>query len=427
VEFAEVGRDRRTYIEVGSTRRSWLGVALWRHGDLAMVEDFFWSGDETLRTLARDWARRNGREKELEGSQDGEGRPRWGIRNANWMGMYVMQLKSPSPGFRVHALRSLAGMFLSAYGSESRDRAGLRAAKDVGLPPTKLLDLDDLHFEGIYGAREFREDGESFAKRPAENTAEELAAGVSAVKAALGDPDPQARGWAAEAVGALRDAGFLADLLPLTEDPDETVRVHALRAVGQVKAPKARETLLKGISDPSAPVRAISAWCYGYGDYDDAEKVLTAMLDDADPLVRMNAACGLGIIRADGAIDKLAPMCASGDLRVKMGAARALAAMRSSKAIELVDKAAGMKTEPLMEEFDTYVRKGQEDMVEALVLALARDREGPMAQALYRCGHPRLREAAEVWHVLCPGRELYEPRWTHKWAQWGKPESSDKQ
>ena len=80
VDLEEMARNYRVLIGEGD--RDFLRlrkIVLERHGDIEMIEDFYWSRIANLRYAAVDWAERHGLLDELKASKDSLDRPRLGV------------------------------------------------------------------------------------------------------------------------------------------------------------------------------------------------------------------------------------------------------------------------------------------------------------------------------------------------------------
>ncbi len=91
---------------------------------------------------------------------------------------------------------------------------------------------------------------------------------------------PEARTWAAVALGQTGEASALAPLLAAMDNPDGQVRAAAARGLGLLGMPSAVDRLIAGVGDPKAEVRAACAKALGrIGDPAAVEHLLPALGD----------------------------------------------------------------------------------------------------------------------------------------------------
>lgn len=67
--------------------------------------------------------------------------------------------------------------------------------------------------------------------------------------------DPARRGWAAAALGAIRDPRAVPPLIALMSEREPTAQATAARALGEIRDPRALEALIRASGDPHAEVR----------------------------------------------------------------------------------------------------------------------------------------------------------------------------
>jgi HEAT repeat protein len=86
-------------------------------------------------------------------------------------------------------------------------------------------------------------------------TADDLPALVTA----LSDGEPEARSWAAAALGMIGEPQAVSALVAVSADPDAEVRAAVLHALGQQRSPEAVTPLLFALSDPSPYLARLAA------------------------------------------------------------------------------------------------------------------------------------------------------------------------
>jgi HEAT repeat protein len=82
---------------------------------------------------------------------------------------------------------------------------------------------------------------------------------VDPLIAALVAPDPNVRGYAAEALGRIKDPRSVEPLIAALKDSDSSVRVRAIEALGRFKDPRSVEPLIAALKDPEGNVRSHAA------------------------------------------------------------------------------------------------------------------------------------------------------------------------
>jgi beta-lactamase regulating signal transducer with metallopeptidase domain len=102
-----------------------------------------------------------------------------------------------------------------------------------------------------------------------------------------------AAGGAIEIFGVVQSPGQGAAAL---SDPDPSIRRYAAWAAGESESPAHVDELVEHLSDPDARVRAVSAWALGEIKDPRAVEALTALLADDDDRVREMAALAIGEI-----------------------------------------------------------------------------------------------------------------------------------
>ena len=196
---------------------------------------------------------------------------------------------------------------------------------------------------------------------------------VEALRARLGDEQPENRRLAAEALGALRAASAETSLAEAAaNDPDDGVRGRAVQSLGAIGTGEAGELLLPMVDDPELRRRAVRA--LGHFAYRPAVPALIAVYD-ADPGsdLALDALEGLARIGAGAARGTFYHELASREPRRREFAAEGLGRLEDPS---LVD---GLIRDFLREEDRrvqlafcfALVRLGQPAFVDRIVLSLA--------------------------------------------------------
>lgn len=123
---------------------------------------------------------------------------------------------------------------------------------------------------------------------------------------ALASAHPQARGRAAEILGAIKDRRAIPALLDALRGEFYTVRAQAALALGQIRDPEVMAALTNALGDAEADVRAAAARALcAFGDPLTFDAIGDVLLDDPQIEVRQAAAEALGETRRAEAIPYL--------------------------------------------------------------------------------------------------------------------------
>jgi HEAT repeat protein len=155
---------------------------------------------------------------------------------------------------------------------------------------------------------------------------------LAPLRQALRHEKEQARRAAAVALGNLRAAAAVPDLVESLRDPGADVRREAAAALGKVRDRAAVAGLTRSLCDDEEAVRARAAEALGLigdGTKDAIEGLLSALKDDS-PRVRREAASALGRLKPDAEPVRAALEKACGD-EDRAVAAQAKAALKKVK------------------------------------------------------------------------------------------------
>jgi HEAT repeat protein len=121
-----------------------------------------------------------------------------------------------------------------------------------------------------------------------------------ALLAAMGDPEPDVRERAIDALGDLRDEEAVGPLSrALNEDEDEDVRESAADALGEIPSAESVAALKRSLEDESPDVRESAAYGLGRIGGPTVIEALHRALSDEDPDVRDVAADSLRKLSGD--------------------------------------------------------------------------------------------------------------------------------
>lgn len=132
-------------------------------------------------------------------------------------------------------------------------------------------------------------------------TADDLPALVEALAAGA----PEARCWAAAALGTLPSPEAVAALVAASADPDAEVRAAVLHALGQQRAPEAVTPLLFALSDPSPYLARLAADSLIQIGAPAVPALCDALDREAEARVRVQLARALALIADTRAIPAL--------------------------------------------------------------------------------------------------------------------------
>jgi len=213
--------------------------------------------------------------------------------------------------------------------------------------------------------------------------------------------------------------GAVGPLTAALKDPNATIRSAAAVGLGAIGNPRSREPLLLLLHDPDVDVRRNAV--YGLGMMKDPRVVKPLILLLGDPTVAWEAALGLGQM-ADPPIRPLLAALDSPDGMVRRNAAEALALTNDPRArAALLRKLDERDAEAIVGAYTFYIEEGKPGSEDALIEALDRAGDEPMARALVNCGNERLAMATRGW---VPGKDP-QMRPNEIGARWGQRPESD--
>ncbi|HEY3445172.1 MAG TPA: HEAT repeat domain-containing protein [Myxococcales bacterium] len=157
---------------------------------------------------------------------------------------------------------------------------------------------------------------------------------VKPLAKALGDVSPVVRRESAKALGNLGDKSATKKLVGLLEDPNTDVRIAAILAMGQVGDKAAEKPLLPLLKDSSETMRlaATRALC-AIGSV-EGRKPVEAMLASPEPTVRKDGIRLLEGIKLPWARDALLALTRDKDVDVAIAAAKGLALAGDGRGVE---------------------------------------------------------------------------------------------
>ena len=152
---------------------------------------------------------------------------------------------------------------------------------------------------------------------------------LSALRAALTDPDDDVRLFVLWALGVVRDTGSVRDILPYLKSASPDIRKTSAYVLGAIGDPAAAPELRKSLNDPVSDVRWNAALALARVHDDSGLSILLGMmdrealserheLDEAQiEAVMINAAKGLALIRKPEAT-KILGSVSRGDKNMKV-------------------------------------------------------------------------------------------------------------
>jgi len=152
----------------------------------------------------------------------------------------------------------------------------------------------------------------------------------------LQSADAMVRLQAAWALGQIASANAVEALVAALGDPEPNVRFEAAEALVAIGPPAVPE-LMAGTNCPDGEARG--AACYALGRLGDVAALgaLAARLEDEDELTRAQAAWAMGELRQDAGVAALEGALADGSANVRRASALALARIGTERAIQAIE------------------------------------------------------------------------------------------
>ncbi len=247
--------------------------------------------------------------------------------------------------------------FLIPARLETADGLAIRALEST-IPVIAKEAGDALRTQAVQGLMAALDSPNPNVRRNAANLLGHCGAAEAAPALAklLGDKD--ARGGALAALGALKVAAAVPEIVAAIRTPgaSERFRVAAVSTLGAIGGPEALAALVSLLSDPASPVRFAAQYAL---ETLKATDVLLPLLDSPQRRVRLHAIEALGRIPAPEAKDALRKLAGDADRVVRGSVIEALTAMASKDEREWFEKR-------LEGEEDPFVVKKLEDALAAL-------------------------------------------------------------
>lgn len=438
------------YIEKSRKRDIFaLSAALVLYGDYEMARDYRWSAHNHFIQMAYFWGKPRGLEQKLRDATWRENPSFWHWPKKNYLTVSVEALADPDVKRRRRAVWSI-GLVFEEYAphrgepmlARGEPAPELAVFWDALEPPVR----EHKHAEDVWQAIAMHSDDRDRAWTRSGTAPDQLIAAVDAVARVLvNDKSQGVRKEAARALGrshdpiavrplvrGLNDAvvdvrkacvsslGLIGTaeavdvIIDVLADTDDSVRARAVYALGLTSDPRAFGIILESIKDDSEPEMQMQA-AAAFGEIADERVVqpLRDALKSRNGDVRAHAAWVLGNLHEGGSVDVIANLLYEENIKCISYAARALYNIGTAAALRELDTACGDYTlAHLQARYAYYIRRGREEDVDALVIALAARYESDAVADYFWCGHPRLAEAARITgYREDPPRKPHGPRW----------------
>lgn len=173
-----------------------------------------------------------------------------------------------------------------------------------------------------------------------------IAEDVDALAAKLRHGKPEVRLSAVEALGRIRNAEALGELIGVTEDQTEdwTIKVRVVKLLGEIGNPRATGVLIKILDDPSFTNNcAALKWnaAVALGNFRKSTRVVDALIDaleDRTLYVREAAVQSLGEIGNPDVAPRLISLLNDKSFAIRISAVRALGEIGAVEAIPHLKK-----------------------------------------------------------------------------------------
>ena len=169
---------------------------------------------------------------------------------------------------------------------------------------------------------------------------------VSALIAAINDPDVEVRRAVVEGLGNYRDPRALPALTAALKDADARVRSGAIEALSELKDTGAAPAIAGLIHDESVDVRRAAADALANLETPGAVDPLLEALADSDAEVRSRAADGLGDLHDRRAVPALIKALSDRSSEVRERAARSLGDLEDPRAADPLGQALASDADP---------------------------------------------------------------------------------
>ncbi len=410
-DLTEVAVTRKKYISEGSdSNMVLLTAALGATDDMQLAEALYWANKDQLRWFSEAWGEMTGNIRQLRASVDNGSRQRWPkvVKTAaqRQFDMYYAGMDSAEAKKRRQAVARL-GMRLSEYFApeaaleQAEDEMyieeqlfGADEGWDVSRLPSEMVDAD-------VNEELYQIEGERIKALHEELTAQDIAFAIGRLTTALKDENGQVRGTAARAIAQVGNNSVLESLSDALLDENISLRCTAASCLGHVKTEESVMVLTEALKQDIAQVRLAAIWALGDIRLPSTYDPLIAGLSDSDNGVREAAVANLAMLGDRRAVEHLLPLLNEDSPRLLVPVVLALKFMGTREAMDAIKaRTAGINMEKVTTEYSQCISEGNDDLVEALIIALALNGNGWMASEYYWSGNKDLQQAAESWEDM---------------------------
>ncbi len=206
----------------------------------------------------------------------------------------------------------------------------------------------------------------------------------------LGDPEPERRAQAIEALGHL------------TADPHPDVRRAAVQALGSIGQGEALHTLIERLDDGHPAVREATVIAVAMLGGSKASKTLRAALNSPHPEVRFQAVQGCAELCPEESSEQMLALIQDGDAHVRASAAAALGMVRGengTRALKALREALADTDEAVRQEAALSLAGLGDDAATPVLQQALQDPDGVL-EALRALGQLRHRPSADCVAAL---------------------------